>query len=115
MPPWSTPSCRASSTVWPTMPCATPPPAKPSPSMNSSVAPEFWDWFNRLHPDIQERARKQYALWLQNHTHPSLHFKKVGRFWSVRIDDNHRALGIESSGTILWFFIGPHAAYEDRI
>lgn len=83
--------------------------------MNSSVAPDFWNWFNRLRPAIQERARKQYALWLRDRWHPSLHFKKVGRFWSVRIDDNHRAPGIESNGTVVWFFIGSHAEYEGRI
>jgi hypothetical protein len=83
--------------------------------MNSSTAPEFWQRFARLRPEIQERARKQYRLWLQNHNHPSLRFKKVGRFWSVRIDDGHRALGIEANGVIVWFFIGPHDEYESRI
>jgi hypothetical protein len=83
--------------------------------MNSSTAPEFWKWFARLRPETQERARKQYRLWLQNHTHPSLRFKKVGRYWSVRVDNGHRALGIEDGGTILWFFIGPHDEYEERI
>ena len=83
--------------------------------MNSSVAPEFWERFNRLSLEVQDRARKQYALWLGNHWHPSLHFKRVGRYWSVRVDNSHRALGIERNGTIFWFFIGPHDAYEERI
>ena len=84
-------------------------------SMNSSVAPEFWERFNRLPPAVQTRARKQYALWIKDHSHPSLHFKRVGRYWSVRVDNSHRALGIERNGTIFWFFIGPHDAYEERI
>lgn len=54
-------------------------------------------------------------MWQQNHWHPSLHFKRVGPFWSVRVDDNHRALGVESDGTIIWFFIGRHDAYEARL
>ncbi|OYW71690.1 MAG: hypothetical protein B7Z37_27080 [Verrucomicrobia bacterium 12-59-8] len=83
--------------------------------MNSSVAAEFWERYNRLPPSVQARARKQYQLWLENHWHPSLHFKRVGPFWSVRIDDTHRALGLEKDGTILWFFIGRHDAYEERI
>ena len=83
--------------------------------MNSSVAPEFWEQFNALPAIIQECARKQFALWLQNHGHPSLHFKRVGPYWSVRVDYNHRALGIENDGTIHWFFIGSHDAYEERI
>lgn len=92
-----------------------PPPASPLRSMNSSVAPDFWHFFNRLPAAVQERAKKQYALWLDNHWHPSLHFKKAGKFWSVRIDDNYRALGTEADGTILWFFIGRHTDYEGRI
>ncbi len=83
--------------------------------MNSSVAPEFWEHFNRLPAATQARAQKQYHLWLQNHLHPSLHFKKVGKFWSVRVDDNHRTLGLETDGTILWFFIGRHDQYENKI
>lgn len=83
--------------------------------MNSSVAPEFWDRYNRLPPQVQMRALKQYELWRQNHWHPSLHFKRVGPFWSVRVDDSHRALGLEKDGTLLWFFIGRHDAYEARL
>ena len=90
-------------------------PANARRSMNSSVAPEFWERFNRLSLEVQDRARKQYALWLGNHWHPSLHFKRVGRYWSVRVDSSHRALGIEHDGTIHWFFIGRHDAYEERI
>jgi hypothetical protein len=52
--------------------------------MNSSTAPEFWKWFARLRPETQARDRKAYRFWRENHTHPSLHFKKVGRFRSVR-------------------------------
>lgn len=63
--------------------------------MNSSVAPEFWERYNRLPAPVRARARKQYDLWRENHLHPSLHFKRVGQFWSVRVDDNHRALGID--------------------
>lgn len=83
--------------------------------MTCSVAPDYWHCYNRLPPAIQARARKQYALWQENHWHPSLHFKRVGPFWSVRVDDTHRALGVESDGTIIWFFIGRHDAYEARL
>jgi len=83
--------------------------------MNSSVAPEFWALFNRLPPQLQAQARKQFSLWLDDHWHPSLHFKKVGAYCSVRVDANHRALGVERDGSILWFFIGPHDAYEGQI
>jgi hypothetical protein len=83
--------------------------------MNSSTAPEFWEWFARLSPERQDRARKAYRLWRANPRHPSLRFKKVGRFWSVRIDAAYRALGVERDGVIIWFYIGPHDRYERRI
>jgi hypothetical protein len=64
---------------------------------------------------VQERARKQYRLWQADHWHPSLHFKRVGPYWSARVDKGHRALGLEQEGRVYWFWIGPHDAYEDRI
>jgi hypothetical protein len=48
----------------------------------------------------------------QDPRHPSLHFKKVGRFWSVRVGGHHRALGVEASDGLLWFWIGSHADYD---
>ncbi|MGH9610150.1 MAG: hypothetical protein ACRD34_10805, partial [Bryobacteraceae bacterium] len=47
--------------------------------------------------------------------HPSLHFKKVRRFWSVRIGLHYRALAIEREDTIVWFWIGSHASYTRLI
>jgi hypothetical protein len=41
--------------------------------------------------------------------HPSLHFKKTGRFWSVRIGLRYRALAIKEGGDLVWFWIGSHA------
>ena len=65
--------------------------------------------------DFRRQARKQFRLWRDNPSHPSLHFKRVGDYWSVRVDANHRVLGIEVDGRIVWFFIGPHDGYERRI
>jgi hypothetical protein len=31
------------------------------------------------------------------------------------VDRDHRALGVESEGMIVWFFIGRHDAYERQI
>ena len=83
--------------------------------MKSSTAPEFWEWFARLRPETQARASKAYQLWHLNPRHPSLRFKKVGRFWSVRVADGYRALGVEKGGVIIWFYIGPHDRYEREI
>lgn len=40
------------------------------------------------------------------------HFKKVERFWSVRVGLRHRALAVEESGTSIWFWIGSHDEYD---
>jgi hypothetical protein len=50
----------------------------------------------------------------ENPKHPSLHLKRVGKYWSVRIGMKYRALGVEIEEGLLWFWIGTHAEY-DRI
>ena len=83
--------------------------------MNSSTSVEFRRQFTALTPALQSRARKQYALWLNDHRHPSLHFKRTGAYWSARVDRDFRVLGVESAGTIIWFYIGPHDGYEKHL
>lgn len=83
--------------------------------MKSSTSASFRKQFAELSPEMKRRARKQFLLWLEDHLHPSLHFKRVGPYWSVRVDRDHRALGVENDGTIIWFYIGKHDGYERRI
>jgi len=59
-----------------------------------------------LSPEIQKIARENYELLKSTPKHPSLHFKRVGRFWSVRVGSSHRALGIDSPAGIVWVWIG---------
>jgi hypothetical protein len=47
------------------------------------ASPKFWRFYAELPTEIQELADKNYALLKSDPHHPSLHFKKVGRFWSV--------------------------------
>ncbi len=65
-----------------------------------------------LPPEVRQLADKAHRLWRDNHWHPSLHFKKVGGFWVARISEDYRAVGIESAGTVAWFWIGPHDEYD---
>ena len=83
--------------------------------MNSVTTPRFREKYAELPPEIQKSARKAYRLWKQNPNHPSLHFKKVGKVWSARIDLNHRALGDLRGDTVYWFWIGSHDEYEELI
>ena len=75
----------------------------------------FWENFDRLAEDIQNIARKNYALLKVNPRHPSLQFKKLGKFWSARVGLSHRALAIEDGEGFLWVWIGPHDEYERLI
>lgn len=46
---------------------------------------------------------------------PPLHFKKIGRFWSVRVGLHYRALAVEDEEGLVWFWIGHHSEYDDLI
>jgi hypothetical protein len=46
---------------------------------------------------------------------PSLHLRKVGRFWSVRIGLHHRAVSVDAPDGLLWFWIGTHAEYDKLV
>jgi hypothetical protein len=71
--------------------------------------------FAALPPEVQRRTRKAYGLWRENPRHPSLHFKKVGKVWSARVDDNFRVLAQVKGDTTYWFWVGPHVEYERLI
>jgi hypothetical protein len=74
----------------------------------------FWNDYQRLPQSIQELADAHFSLLKENPDHPSLHFKKTGKYRSVRIGLHYRALAVEIQEGLLWFWIGSHADY-DRI
>lgn len=75
----------------------------------------FWKNLEQLPEDMQALARKNFSLLKINPQHPSLHFKKVGKFWSVRIGLNYRALAIEEGNDFIWVWIGTNDEYEKLI
>ncbi|WP_297056879.1 hypothetical protein [Thermosulfurimonas sp.] len=86
--------------------------------MRSLKSSGFQKYFKRLPPEIQEKARKAFKLWLENPFHPSLRFKCIDReenVWSIRIDRNYRALAYKEEELFLWFWIGPHKEYERKL
>lgn len=76
---------------------------------------KFWLFYNQLPEDIKQIADSSYELLKTNPNHSSLHFKKVNKYWSVRVGKAYRALGIEVKNGILWFWIGTHAEYDRLI
>jgi len=51
----------------------------------------------------------------QDPRHPSLHFKKIGRLYSVRVGIHYRALSVEEGDDVVWFWIGHHSEYDQLI
>lgn len=82
--------------------------------MNHYTSPDFWKLFNELPVAVQDLARANYELLKADPFHPSLHFKRIGDYWSVRIGRSYRALATEVEDGVLWGWIGSHAEY-DRI
>ncbi|MBY3089237.1 hypothetical protein HFO72_00050 [Rhizobium laguerreae] len=61
---------------------------------------------------IRKLADGNFDLLKQDPRHPSLHFKRVGRFWSARVGASWRALAVSDGDDIIWFWIGSHADYD---
>ena len=83
--------------------------------MISITKKSFRDRFVRLPSEIRQLARKNFRLWLNDPHHPSLHFKKVGRFWSARVGGDFRALALVVGDRVEWIWIGRHDEYETLI
>ena len=83
--------------------------------MKHFANPSFWGGHQRLPKAIQQLANKNFKLLKTDPHHPSLHLKKVRRFWSVRIGLKHRALAYETEGDLIWFWIGTHGEYDKLI
>ena len=82
--------------------------------MRHLASPRFWALYHALPADVRDLADKNYALLKSDPRHPSLHFKRLGELWSVRVGDHCRALGTDVKEGIYWVWIGTHAEY-DRI
>ena len=83
--------------------------------MKSRATPKFWKYYDRLPQIEQQRARKAYELWKKNPSSPGLRFKRVNAqepIYSARVSDDYRVVGLMEGDTMVWFWIGPHDAYE---
>jgi len=80
--------------------------------MRHLASPSFWESYDRLPSAIRELADRNFQLLKTDPRHPSLHLKRVGRYWSVRIGKKYRALATDIEHGVLWFWIGTHAEYD---
>ncbi|HET6401503.1 MAG TPA: hypothetical protein VFH95_08905 [Candidatus Kapabacteria bacterium] len=89
--------------------------------MISHLAGSFRRLFAELPQEVQDLARKNYRLWMNNPHHPGLEFKRVNPvepIYSVRVGNDWRALGEREGNVIVRFWIGSHSDYDkilDRI
>lgn len=83
--------------------------------MISLVRPSFWRAYRELDPRVREAARRSYHLFAENPAHPSLRFKKLAGHedvWSVRINEQYRAVGQRAGETVIWAWIGSHNDFD---
>jgi hypothetical protein len=59
--------------------------------MRHLASPAFWDNYEKLPNAVRELADKNFSLLKSDPRHPSLHFKKINHYWSLRIGLRYRA------------------------
>ena len=74
--------------------------------------PAFWSDFDRLPESVQRTANRNFGRLKEDPRHPSLRFKKAGRYWSARVGRSYRALAVEDGDDYVWVWIGTHAEYQ---
>jgi len=84
--------------------------------MKSQTTKRFWLCYDRLPKNVKRQADKAYRLWLDDHSHPSVEFKKISvkPYYSARVNIGYRAIGVYATeqDTIIWFWIGTHTDYD---
>lgn len=83
--------------------------------MTHFASPSFWAAYEALPISVKRLADRNFEILKKDPKHPSLHFKKIGRYRSVRIGIHYRAIGMEVDDGLLWFWIGSHAEYDKLI
>ena len=80
--------------------------------MKHWASARFWLLYEALPPEVRATADKNFQLLKSDSRHPSLHFKRIGKAWSVRVGARYRAPGLDVPGGIMWFWLGTHAEYD---
>lgn len=80
--------------------------------MHNSFDRDFYDSLDKLPPKVKNTVSRKFGLFFQNPRHNSLQFKKVGRYWSLRINNSYRALARGDFENLTWFWVGKHDDYE---
>jgi hypothetical protein len=76
------------------------------------ASPDFWACYSGLPKQVQQLADSSYELLKADPHHPSLHFKKIGKYRAARVGLHYRSLAVEVENGLLWFWIGSHSEYD---
>jgi len=82
--------------------------------MISHTTDRFRRAFANLPNEIQHQAKDAYKQFQRDPFYPSLRFKRVHStkpIYSVRINIEYRALGIQDESEMVWFWVGSHDDY----
>jgi hypothetical protein len=89
--------------------------------MKSKRTRTFKKLFDKLPEQIKDNARKQYDLFQNNPSHPSLRTKLIGstrnqkfKVFEVTVGMGYRATYFTDADVYLWFWIGTHASFDKR-
>ena len=84
--------------------------------MTSRAQENFWRCFDNLPADVQQQARERFHLWQKDAFNAALHFKPLlGDVWSLRVNQQYRALARRKGSLVVWFWIGTHGDYDDLV
>lgn len=82
--------------------------------MISRTTERFRKAFASLPKQVQYQAKIAYKQFKKDPFYPSLRFKHIHSakpIYSVRINVEYRAVGIQTENEIIWFWIGSHSDY----
>ena len=80
--------------------------------MKHFASSRFRECYEQLPAPVRKLAEQSFELLKENPRHPSLHFKKMGKYRSARVGLHYRALAVEVNDGLLWFWIGTHSDYD---
>ena len=86
--------------------------------MKSRTTRQFRRLYTALPVYVQHQARESYRYFRENPAHPGLRFKQVHSdppLYSARVGINYRAIGMFDGDTLVWFWIGSHADYDQLL
>ncbi len=83
--------------------------------MISRTTARFRKAFSGLPKQVQRQAKEAFQKFKNDPYYPSLRFKRVHLtqpVYSVRINIDYRAVGVQQGNEMIWFWIGSHRDYE---